>query len=172
MPFAICGVNEVPAFASVPLDHIISIKDKSQHGPNLHDFRSDFTLHSFSFEDTGNVANKQAVTEPAIRRLIGIYQQTSLSDRMLFHCYAGISRSTAAAFIWMVHHGIPCSEAYEIIVQMRGVIVCPNQLMVKLADDVMGHKGEMASFMSRETGRRAPERDAFFKAAQGGVVTA
>ena len=172
MPIAICGVSEVPNYASIPLDHIISIKDCSQCGPNLAAFRSDFTLHSFVFDDTGDAAAKHAVTESAIRRLLGIYAQTKPEDSILFHCFAGVSRSSAAAFLWLVHHGCPYDQAYQLIVAIRGPFICPNQLMIKLADDVMGRNGEMAAFMSAEIGRRAPERDAFFKGQSGGLVTA
>lgn len=166
MPLSICGVSEVPTFAAIPLDHIISIKDRAQCGPNLSAFRSDFTLHSFVFDDTGDAAAKHAVTESAMKRLLGVYAQTTPESRMLFHCFAGVSRSSAAAFLWLVHHGCPYDQAYDIVVRVRGPFICPNQLMVKLADDVMGKNGEMAAFMSAETGRRAEERAAWFAAHQ------
>lgn len=164
MPLSICGVSEVPAFSAAPLDHIISIKDRSQCGPNLAAFRSDFALHSFVFDDTGDAAAKHAVTESAIRRLLGVYAQTTLESRMLFHCFAGVSRSSAAAFLWLVWHGVSYDQAYQLIVSIRGPFVCPNQLMVSLADTIMGRGGEMAAFMSRETGRRAEEREQWFAA--------
>lgn len=162
MPFAICGVHEVPSFAGVHLDHIISIKDKVQPGPDLTLFRSDFTLHSFVFDDTGDATRANAVTMAAIQRLLAIYRQTTPENRLLFHCYAGVSRSSAAAFLWLVHHGASYEESYQAIVTARGPFVCPNQLMVSLADKAMGRGGEMERFMVRENGRRAPDRDAWF----------
>lgn len=157
MPFAICGVSEVPAFAAVPLDHIISIRDHNQVAPDIRAFRTNFTLHSFVFDDTGDVTNPRAPGEAMMQRLLGIYTQTRLDQNVLFHCFAGVSRSSAAAFIWLVHHGVPYAEAYQAIVSARGPFVAPNQLMVKLADQLIGYRGEMA-----ELGRRAAERDKYF----------
>jgi len=167
MPFSICGVTEVPAFAHLPLDHIISFREVHQPGPDIRGFKHPLTLHSFVFADTGDAANPLAATEVMIRRLLSIYAQTRPDHNILFHCFAGVSRSSAAAFIWLVHHGVPYGDAYQLIVNVRGPFVCPNQLMVKWADGLMGHKGVMAAFMTSETGRRAPERDRYFNRVRG-----
>lgn len=164
MPFSICGVAEVPAFAAVPLDHIISIRDHTQCAPDIRAFKTNFTLHSFVFDDTGDATNPRAPNEAMMRRLLGVYTQIGLDQGVLFHCFAGVSRSPAAAFIWLVHHGIPYADAYQSVVAARGPFVAPNQLMVKLADQLMSQEGKMAAFVSAELGRRVAEHDAFFKA--------
>lgn len=164
MPFAICGVQEVPNFATVPLDHIISIREIHQPAPDIRAFKTDFTLHSFVFADTSNTANNLAPREDHMRRLVDIYKQTAPNQAILFHCFAGVSRSSAAAFIWLVHHGASYDIAYKSIVSARGPFVSPNQLMIDLADKVMGRNGEMSSFVCGELGRRAPEREAWFEA--------
>lgn len=162
MPLAICGVHEVPQFSYIPLNHIISIRDKTQPGPNLNSFIYPYSLHSFIFDDTGNASNTRAPNEETIKRLLSIYHSTSLDQSILFHCFAGVSRSTAAAFIYLVHHKFSYENAYEAIVIARGPFVCPNQLMVKYADNLMGHQGKMQAFLSAELGRREPERAAWF----------
>ncbi len=162
MPIAICGVTEVPAYATAPLNHIISIREAHQPAPDIRGFKTDFTLHSFVFCDTGDPTHPLAVSEAQIGRLLEVYAQTNQNQNVLFHCFAGVSRSSAAAFLWLVHHGATYADAYQIVVAARGPFVCPNQLMVKLADKLMGHEGKMAAFMSAETGRRAPEREAYF----------
>ncbi len=163
MPIAICGVSEVPSFATTPLDHIISFREAHQPGPDIRAFKTDFTLHSFVFADTGDTSNKLAPTEKTIERLIQIYSKTSPNQNVLFHCFAGVSRSSAAAFIWLAFHGMPYSDAYNAIVSARGPFVCPNQLMIKLADPLIGHQGKMTAFMNAELGRRAPEREEWFR---------
>lgn len=164
MPIAICGVSEVPAFAATRLDHIISFRDPQQPLPDIRGFKTGFSLHSFVFADTGHPSDPSAPTRAAMERLLGIYAQTKPDQSILFHCFAGVSRSSAAAFLWFAHHGIAWGTAYEMVVKMRGPFVCPNQLMVQLADQLMGHGGEMAAFMTAETGRRAKERAAWFAA--------
>lgn len=169
MPIAICGVSEVPAFANLELDHIISIRDHTQPGPDIRAFKHPFTLHSFVFDDTGDSSNERAPSEAAIMRLLRIYDQTTFDQNMLFHCFAGVSRSSAAAFLWFAHHGIEWGTAYQMVVKVRGPFVCPNQLMIKHADAIMGHNGAMAAFMSAEIGRRAKEREDYFRGCNGGV---
>lgn len=162
MPIAICGVQEVPLFATTPLDHIISIREAHQPGPDLTHFKTNFTLHSFVFADTGDTTNTLAPTEDTIRRLLDIYVNTRADQNILFHCFAGVSRSSAAAFLWLIHHRMAYDAAYATVVAARGPFVCPNQLMVKYADKLMGHEGKMTAFMSAEIGRRGPERDKYF----------
>lgn len=165
MPFAICGVSEVPSYAAVPLDHIISFRDHRQPAPDIQAFKSNFSLHNFVFDDTGDPSSARACTEQTMRCLLAIYAQTNLNQGVLFHCFAGVSRSSAAAFIWLVYHGESYERAYQLIVSVRGPFVCPNQLMVKLADSLIGHEGKMSTFLSAELGRRVPEREEYFRRA-------
>lgn len=173
MPFVICGVHDVAKFAMTPLDHIISIHEAGfepgtgfQPGPNISQFRYPFTLHSFTFRDSGAETEPESPTEEIITRLLLVYSQTKPDSRMLFHCFAGASRSTAAAFLWLVHHGFSYTDAYNSIVQVRGPIVCPSQLMTRIADKVMGKNGELAAFVETENRNRVPIREAFFKSIQ------
>lgn len=165
MPFAICGVHEVPSFTQISLDHIISIRDHTQPMPDIRALKGGFTLHSFVFDDTGDATAKGAVSQQMMERLVvDIYGKHIRPEQtVLFHCFAGVSRSSAAAFIWLVHCGMPYAEAYQAIVNARGPFVCPNQLMVKHADALMGRGGEMEAFVATETGRRAEERAAWFE---------
>lgn len=163
MPLAICAVHQVPLFANAPIDHIISFHNSTEPGPNTQAFRHPFTLHSFVFDDTGDEAHPQRPTEAIVQRLLGVYSKTHLNQNILFHCMGGVSRSTAAAFLWLTHHGFSYPEAYQTVVAARGAFVCPNQLMVKLADDLIGLDGKMHAFVVAENLRRRPDREAFFK---------
>lgn len=170
MPFAICGVSEVPVFATIPLDHIISIRDHRQPPPDLRAFNEPLPkVHHFVFDDTGDSSNVRAPSAIAIQQMLAIYTTTTLSDRILFQCFAGVSRSSAAAFIWLIYHGVLWGIAYEMVVKVRGPFVCPNQLMVKHADTLMGCDGKLSAFLSAELGRRAPEREQYFRGCNGTV---
>lgn len=63
---------------------------------------------------------------------------------MLIHCWAGISRSTAAAFIALcaLNENYPEDELARLLRQ-RGAHAYPNKLLVRLADDLLGRKGRM-----------------------------
>lgn len=63
---------------------------------------------------------------------------------MLVHCWAGISRSTAAAFILLCDRYGPGSEE-KIAQQLRAAAphAFPNALLVKLADEALARQGRM-----------------------------
>jgi predicted protein tyrosine phosphatase len=65
-------------------------------------------------------------------------------DGLLIHCWAGISRSTAAAFAAMCALN-PRHDEAEIAWDLRRMAptASPNRLMVAHADDVLGRRGRM-----------------------------
>lgn len=65
-----------------------------------------------------------------IQRIIRFAQETE--GTMLLHCWAGISRSGAAAVISAVARGHPFEEATDLIPQFS---LSPNPRMIQLADD-------------------------------------
>lgn len=63
---------------------------------------------------------------------------------MLIHCWAGISRSTAAAFILACDRSAPGSEAaLAKMLRERAAHAAPNRLMVQIGDDLLGRRGKM-----------------------------
>ena len=64
---------------------------------------------------------------------------------MLVHCWAGVSRSTAAAYIILCDRFGPFREN-EIAraLRTRAPHAYPNQLMVELADNALGRNGRMS----------------------------
>lgn len=69
---------------------------------------------------------------------------------MVVHCYAGVSRSTAAAFIGACALTPDMSEldwAYRI--RDRSPTATPNERLVRLADDLLGRRGRMVDAIRR-----------------------
>lgn len=65
---------------------------------------------------------------------------------MLIHCSAGISRSTAAAYIVACLRAGPGHERdLALRLRARAPSATPNRLMIALADDLLGHGGRMAA---------------------------
>jgi predicted protein tyrosine phosphatase len=157
---AICSVHEVPSFANTPLDHIISIHEAGfepgtgfQPGPDITHFRHPFTLHSFTFRDSDHAGEPESPVEATMKRLLFIFAQTKADDRVLFHCFAGKSRSAAAAFLFLVHHGMSYKDAYDYVLAVRSIADRPNLLMIWLADELMGHKYDMVKYVATRSGR-------------------
>lgn len=65
---------------------------------------------------------------------------------MLVHCLAGISRSTAAAYILACRAAGPGAES-KIAARLRSASgsATPNALMVALADDILSREGRMVT---------------------------
>lgn len=63
---------------------------------------------------------------------------------MLVHCWAGVSRSTAAAYILFCDRlGPGREEEIAKAIRFRAPHAYPNRLMVQLADDALGREGRM-----------------------------
>lgn len=82
--------------------------------------------------------------EDHVRRLIDFVGTWPEEQPMVVHCFAGISRSTAAAFITLCVTRPERDEA-EIAMRLRAAsrFATPNTRLIALADDMLGRKGRM-----------------------------
>lgn len=85
-----------------------------------------------------------------IVRLIDFVQSWGHTTPLVVHCYAGISRSTAAAFIAACALRPERDEA-RIVQAMRAAspTASPNRLLVALADRHLGRRGRMVEAVER-----------------------
>ena len=82
--------------------------------------------------------------EAHVAELISFVRAWDQTSPLLVHCWAGISRSTAAAFIALCTLNENCDEgALAQVLRRRGAHAFPNRLMVRLADDLLRRKGRM-----------------------------
>ena len=83
-------------------------------------------------------------TAEHVHRLIAFVRDWDRRDPIVAHCYAGISRSTAAAFI-LVCALAPERKEHEIARALRAASAhaYPNRLLVRLADDILSRDGRM-----------------------------
>lgn len=83
-------------------------------------------------------------TEDTVREVLEFARTWQPTNPMLVHCWAGVSRSSATAFILACER---CPETSERTVaeHLRRVSVAatPNPLMVQIADDLLGRGGRM-----------------------------
>jgi predicted protein tyrosine phosphatase len=79
-------------------------------------------------------------------RMISFLDSWNRKAPMLIHCWAGISRSTAAAFVACCMLRPQAAEedlAFEL--RRASPSATPNRLIVSLADDILGRDGRMVS---------------------------
>lgn len=64
---------------------------------------------------------------------------------LLIHCFAGISRSTAASLpAFLMRNNFNIDAAYQELIAARP-IACPNRLMVKYMDEIFNLDGRLVS---------------------------
>jgi predicted protein tyrosine phosphatase len=82
--------------------------------------------------------------EEHVLRLLDFVQAWKRASPMVVHCYAGISRSTAAAFIAACALSPARDEAaIANAIRMASPTASPNRLLVALADHHLGRRGRM-----------------------------
>ncbi|MBV9492904.1 MAG: dual specificity protein phosphatase family protein [Acidobacteria bacterium] len=107
-----------------------------------------------TFSDTGDETGATRADVEQLIEAANLLKERG-SGRVLIHCMAGVSRSTAAAYII---HAILLGpgreeEAMARVVEQRP-IARPNWRMVNLADQLLGRNGAMVSVVNAIHGIR------------------
>ncbi len=84
-----------------------------------------------------------------VAKLLDFVRSWDKQAPILIHCYAGLSRSTAAAFISLcaLNPRIP-ENAIALALRRSSDTATPNQLFVALADKVMRREGRMIAALN------------------------
>lgn len=88
----------------------------------------------------------RAPAKAHVQELIDFVQRWDRSTPLVVHCYAGISRSTAAAFVIACALN-PQRDERAIAQALRNAseTAIPNTRLVSLADEVLGRQGRMVA---------------------------
>lgn len=124
--------------------HLITLLDPHLMGDGPRGFRPDRHL-KIAVDDIWEPKDGMVLPDPAVvEDLLAFGKTWTGRDPMLVHCWAGVSRSTAAAFILACERKPDVDEA-KIAGALRkaSASATPNPLMVRLADDILGRKGRM-----------------------------
>jgi predicted protein tyrosine phosphatase len=102
--------------------------------------------------------------ETHVRDIIAFVEGWSLNAPILIHCWAGVSRSTATAFITACIHN-PSTDEEEIAWALRRAspTATPNRRLVALADAELGRGGRMIAAAER-IGRGVTDWQSFIEA--------
>ena len=158
LPLSICGLDEIAEFLKRGVTHVISILDPEYPYPEELLVIPEGNRLVLRFDDaTLAQADRIYPVKGDMERLIkwvkGLADETGV--RLLIHCHAGVSRSTAAAAITMasLNPGHE-SEIFEHIDDIRSRN-WPNSLMVNIADELLGCGGALNSALRAHHERRA-----------------
>ena len=91
-------------------------------------------------------------SEDTVNQLLAFGRTWDTSAPMLIHCWAGISRSSASAFITACERSPHADEAaIALALRAASPYAAPNRRLVALADDIMGRRGRMVDAVAAMT---------------------
>lgn len=98
----------------------------------------------FSFHDVENeeVTDYIVPTKKDVVDILEAAKMVPSDGRLLVHCTAGKSRSTAAAIGILIQDGMKPQEAFDWMKAHRPAMF-PNRLMIEYVDEILGLKGEL-----------------------------
>jgi predicted protein tyrosine phosphatase len=143
--FIVCGLADVaPLIAARRPSHLITLLDPATMIATPDGVAPDRHL-KLGVNDIVEPMEAMIVPdESVVGRILAFGSTWDAADPMLIHCWAGISRSTATAFILACERSPETSER-TIALSMRQAAphASPNRRIVALADDLMGRGGRM-----------------------------
>lgn len=141
MFITICRKSEVyQVCKDQNITHIISTLDPGDRITAPHYIDGHLLL---TFDDIEFKGDKFSPMPEHVAEILEWSSQLKDEDRLLVHCWAGVSRSTALALaIWIQHHGKDYEAAKKWLMEARP-IACPNRLIAEYADQILGCDGEL-----------------------------
>jgi predicted protein tyrosine phosphatase len=156
----ICGLQELGAFQTAEVTHVLSILDPNF--PDPEDF-SAYPAHerlTLRFDDILDPQPGMALPERRhIEELLefgsGLINKDDPLRHLLIHCHAGISRSTAS-MVTLLAEARPQADEDAIFAEIRAIRpqAWPNSLMIGMADDILGRGGRLTAALRRHYGEQ------------------
>jgi predicted protein tyrosine phosphatase len=147
----VCPLSQVPyAVRTVRPSHLITLLDPKDVIPTPEGIDPNRHLR-LGINDIVDPHPDYVVPEDHhVERIVGFIRTWDGREPMLIHCWAGISRSTATAFIALCMRNSPGREG-AIAKSMRAHAphVHPNKRIVAYADAILGRKGAMVEAVER-----------------------
>lgn len=143
MAILVCPLSRVPEMVKARSpSHVISLLDPESAFPSPGGRHLKVSVHDIVDDALG-------LTAPARQHMAEILDFIDTWERsapILIHCYAGISRSTATAFITACMHN-PGIDEEEIALALRAAsaVAWPNRRIVALADAALERNGRMTA---------------------------
>jgi predicted protein tyrosine phosphatase len=153
----ICGLRELTDKAGETWTHVISIWDKAYlynmaYRKLVQKIAPNARLNFAFFDDTSDPSLPNAPRLQDVRRILDFTRDIPAKAKVLVHCRAGISRSTAISYAILCQHSAPGMELENLLhVQSLRDLVLPNRLVIKLADKILKRDGGMILGLSGES---------------------
>jgi len=154
--FSICGIDDLHNYCTIGITHILSLLDPGF--PDSAIFRSfgqyerlELRFHDIIDEREGMVAPQEADVSRVLRFGRTLTSDQTYRARLLVHCHAGLSRSTAA-MVLLLAQARPDLAAHTVVEQVvnRRPKAWPNLRMIEIGDVLLGRRGSLVSAVDRQ----------------------
>ena len=145
----ICGVKELDEQSGKPWTHVVSIWDKA----HLYDTACRERVQALApqaellftfFDDTSDPNYPDGPKRRDVQRILDFTASLTPKHKVLVHCLAGISRSTATAYAILCQHSRPGTELENLFkIESMRPLVMPNRLVMQHADKILRRNGGM-----------------------------
>lgn len=145
---AVCGIEELIDHAELGVSHVLSILDPDHPVPEAFGSFGEHARLELRFHDVieegGTQLAPRAEDVAAILRFGRDLEAEATPPRLLVHCHAGISRSTAALALVMAQ-AQPAMPAEAILqgILARREKAWPNLRMLEFGDAMLGRGGSL-----------------------------
>lgn len=145
MEIVVCPLHLAPQIAKEKrVSHAISLLDPTNAFPSLHPL-PDAAHLKIGVHDIDELLDGFAAPDAQhVESLLTFAGRWDRAAPLLVHCWAGVSRSTAAAFS-IACAANPDASEMEIAQTLRAAspTATPNMRIIALADDILGRGGRM-----------------------------
>lgn len=145
MSIWICSLDAAPQLARrLKPARVVSLLSPYDTFPTFADLAPDLHLQVPIHDIVDDVGEWRAPESSDAERVIRFVEPWDRANPLLIHCWAGISRSTASAFIAACVHNPEASElTIARAVRDASPTASPNRRLVAHADAILGRDGRM-----------------------------
>ncbi|MDP3494293.1 MAG: protein-tyrosine phosphatase family protein [Hyphomonadaceae bacterium] len=146
MTIWICSLEAAPEMAQkLKPSRVVSLLSPYDSFPTFAGLGNDLHLQVAIHDIAADIGDWQAPAQTDAERVIRFVEAWDKAAPMLIHCWAGISRSTASAFITACVHN-PSTDEEEIAWAIRNAspTASPNVRLIAHADALLGRGGRMS----------------------------
>lgn len=150
-PFAItvCGIEELGAHCDAAPTHVLSILDPDHPVPDAFTTYATHARVELRFHDIIEEGGTRLAPSAAdVRAILALGRSLAETQpaRLLVHCHAGISRSTAGMCL-ILAQALPHLPAAEVVAMVHGIREksWPNLRMMELGDAALGRGGSLVA---------------------------
>lgn len=145
MPIIVSPLSQAPLIMrNRTPSKVVSLLDPRSPFPRADHIHQDHHLKMEIHDINEHYDGWVAPQEQHVQRIVDFVTDWNRDAPMLVHCYAGISRSSATAFIAACIHNpdVPeCDIAFTL--RRASDVAWPNARLVALADDILRRDGRM-----------------------------